>query len=110
MRHKDTSAVTHLMEGPLMPILLEELLLALWFFLSKFVGTFQVFLQPLFLRKCASPFDLLSLSLTSELFLFLILDSREFSETPRLKLSLGVEPIGIIYVRNYVLFLLYTYC
>ena len=96
------------MEGSLMPILLEEPLLALWFFLSELVGTFQVFLQPLFLRKCASPFDLLSLFLTPELFLFLLLNSRELSKTPRLELSIRVEPINVIYVRNYVLFLLYT--
>jgi len=38
------SAVTHLMEGSFMPILLEELLLALWFLLSEFVGTFHIFL------------------------------------------------------------------
>lgn len=105
-----TSAVTHLMEGPLVPILLEELLLALWFVLSEFVGTFHIFPQPLLLRKCASPFNLLSLFLTSELFLFFLLDSRELSETPRLELYIGVEPIGIVYVLNYVLFLLYTCC
>lgn len=89
-----------------MPILLEELHLALWFFLSQFVDTFQIFLQPLFLRKCTPPFNLLSFFLTPELFLFLLLDSRELSETPRLELCIGVEPISIVYVWNYVLFLL----
>ena len=74
------------MESTLVPVLLEESLLALWFIRSEFIGMFQVLLQPLFLREGASPFDLLSLLFTPDLLLFLLLDSRELSQTPRLEL------------------------
>ena len=96
-----------LMEGSLVPILLEEPLLAFRFFLSKFVGTFDIFLHSLFLGHCTSSLDLLALFLTPKFLLFLLLDSLKFPETPSLKLSLWIEPVGIIYVRDDILFLLY---
>ena len=96
-----------LMERTLVPVFLQECLLAFRFRPTSCVRMLKVFLHALRFRKCSSPLDLLPLKLASSVRLFLTFYTTQFSQAPSFKLFLGIESISIVDIRNLFFLLLY---
>jgi hypothetical protein len=74
---KQQMCLKNLIEGTLVPELLQKLLLTLWFFVSHFRCVFQIFLHPLLLGQSSSAFNFFSLFFTRQLFFLLLFDPRQ---------------------------------
>lgn len=96
-----------LVERTLVPVFLQELLLSLWLILPALLCTLQVLAQPLLLRQCAPPLDLLAFELACERRLFVALDARELAQAPGLELGGGVEPVRVVHIGRLDFLFLY---
>lgn len=95
------------MEGTLVPVFLQELLLAFRLLVTSAFGILHIFFESLFLGQRASSLDLLSLNFPLSFSLFVTLNTRQLPYPPRLEFGFGVKIIGIVNVRNFGFFLLY---
>lgn len=86
----------YLVEGTLVPVFLQELLLSFGLLVSCLVRMLQILFETQLLRHRASPLDFLFLLFAANDRLLVAFDSRELSDAPRLKVALGVEAIGIV--------------
>lgn len=92
--------MTYLMECTLVPILLQELLLALWLRCTSLLRTFQVLLESLLFWERPPSLDLLSLEFTSDLFLLVPLYASKLSQSPCFEFALRIEAVRVVYVRD----------
>jgi hypothetical protein len=92
-------------ESTLVPVFLEELLLAFGLLLAQLVRAFEVLLESLLLRHGPPPLDLFAFLLARNLFLLLLLDSCQLPQSPGLELAFGIQTVSIVDVRDIIFFL-----
>lgn len=90
----------HLVEGALVPVLLQELLLALGLVVAQFVGVLEVFFEALLLGQRAAALDFEALLLLAQFLLLVALYACELAQAPRLEFGLGLEPVGVVHVGH----------
>jgi hypothetical protein len=95
------------MEGTLVPVLLEEFLLPLWFLFSCFLRSFHIFPKPLFFWQRSPSLYFFSFYLTSNLFFLISFDSSEFAQPPGFEFCVGIESVCIVNIGYLFFFLLY---
>jgi hypothetical protein len=94
------------MEGTLMPVFLQKLLLTLWLLFPEFLSTFQIFFHTLLFWHSSSAFDFFALFLARQFLFLLLLYPSEFAQSPCLEFSRWVQSIRIIDIWNFVFFFL----
>jgi hypothetical protein len=94
-------------EGTLVPVFLQELLLPLRLIVPRLLCVLEVLLEPLLFGQRASALNLLALLLASDLVFLVALDSPQLAQPPRLELGFGVQAVRVVDVGYDVLFLLY---
>lgn len=67
----------YLMEGSLVPVFLQKLLLTLRFLIASAFGVFHILFESLFLRQRASSLNFFSLEFPLNLGLLITLDARQ---------------------------------
>jgi len=96
------------MERPLVPVFLQESLLAFWLLITSAFGILHILFESLFLRQRASSFNLLSLEFPLNLGLLVALDTRQLPYPPRLEFGFRLKIIGIVNIGNLGFLLLYS--
>ena len=104
MQHERVTS--YLKEGSLVPVFLQELLLAFGLLVTSALGIFHILFESLFLGECASSFDLLPLDFPSNFSLLVTFNTCQFPYPPRLEFGFGLKTVGIINIGNFSFLLL----
>lgn len=96
------------MEGSLVPVFLQELLLAFRLLITGTFGVLQIFFESLFLGQRTSSLNLLPFDFSLSFSLLVALNTRQLPYPPCLEFAFGVKIIGIVNIWNFSFLLLYS--
>lgn len=96
------------MKGSLVPVFLQDLLLAFRLLITGTFGILWIFFESLFLGQCMSSLNLLLFDFSLSFGLLVTLNTRQLSYPPCPEFALGAKTTGAVNVWNFSFLLLYS--